>query len=209
MDYYQCVVFCTPGDVGCITQCSRELEIQMDQCPCKVLLQMKSFYINFIFKSGCPKGCPCPEYECPDTAVLVLNTYYSTNVPLVIDSSGNSRQPNFEFKDETEAEYSCGVSFKNRMYIYGGGYDKKQISKIVDCSVTRVGSLAFDHYRAGCATGGDEVYLCFNYADSNDYQKCRKSANPEKDFQETSMSNHPHCRTRTAASKGKFRTFEV
>ena len=45
-------------------------------------------------QENCPGGCPCDDYECEDIiptvkdAVLLLNTGYSSNVPMVITYNG-------------------------------------------------------------------------------------------------------------------------
>ena len=48
--YNICILSCSNGDFMCIGACSREYEANMATCPCQ---------------SGCPNGCPCPEYTCP------------------------------------------------------------------------------------------------------------------------------------------------
>ena len=40
---------CSPGDIQCPADCNRDYTDQLDTCPCK---------------SGCPQGCPCPDYDC-------------------------------------------------------------------------------------------------------------------------------------------------
>ena len=64
--------------------------------------------IQIINKENCPAGCPCDSYECEDVsptetsttsvatttaptakeAVLMLSTYWSSNVPMVIGFNG-------------------------------------------------------------------------------------------------------------------------
>ena len=41
------------------------------------------------FKTGCPDGCPCDEFDCePEKqSVLVLNTY-ANNIPVLIKYDG-------------------------------------------------------------------------------------------------------------------------
>ena len=49
--YASCVVQCLPEDLTCASDCSREYEQKLQDCPCQ---------------SGCPDGCPCPTYDgCP------------------------------------------------------------------------------------------------------------------------------------------------
>ena len=49
--------------------------------------------------SGCPKGCPCPDYQCSDplnrTEVLILHTEYG-HVPIITNTDGKEEY-DFEF----------------------------------------------------------------------------------------------------------------
>ena len=77
-----------------MSNCHRTYDEDIKDCPCQ---------------SGCPSGCPCPNYPCtettispdittpsqPDTttsptadAVLILNTASSSNMPMVVDFDG-------------------------------------------------------------------------------------------------------------------------
>ena len=136
-------------------------------------------------------------------SVLVLYTNDVEQTSLVVDGYGNSRQPNFEFEAETEVDGSCGVTFEGKMFIYGGYDLDTQISQVVGFALKRVGTLPFKHQVGGCATGRGEIYLCFNGND-NDAKKCRKSNDPEKNFEEIARSNFEHRDTRVATSKGNY-----
>ena len=120
-----------------------------------------------------------------------------------MDNVGDYRQPDFKFSVKTEAYYSCGVTFENHFFIYGGYKLKTQISRVEGCALKRVGSLPFDHDTGACAIGNGEVYLCFSW-DYRDVKKCRKSSNPERNFKEITQSNHEHRWTRIASSEGFF-----
>ena len=48
-DYSACILACDAGDIVCLAMCSRQLDEDMIKCPCQ---------------TGCPNGCPCPNYEC-------------------------------------------------------------------------------------------------------------------------------------------------
>ena len=84
----------------------------------------------------------------------------------------------------------------------------KQISMVDDCTLKRVGQLAFNHIRGGCANVADRlIYLCFNVETniiSDEYKKCRYSTSPLGDFDQISDSNHYHAITRIAADKCKI-----
>ena len=178
--------------LNCLTSCDESLFTCTDSCPCY---------------ADCPDGCKdCDNKICKRTAILVLNTnLFGSSAPQLIDIFGNSKVANFEFLEDTDAAIACGLTFQNEMWIYGGQREPRQISKVVGCSLERVGSLLFDHFLGACAVGGDFVYLCFNY-DNNDYKRCRRSRNPERNFEQIRKSNHEHISTRMAASNGKLGT---
>ena len=46
--YAACASECT-DDPACISSCAREYAENLEKCPCS---------------SGCPSGCPCPDYDC-------------------------------------------------------------------------------------------------------------------------------------------------
>ena len=57
--YTQCIVGCPAGDFECLSMCFRDLEENLEFCPCR---------------SRCPDGCPCPEYDCPPTTTVELTS---------------------------------------------------------------------------------------------------------------------------------------
>ena len=128
-------------------------------------------------QENCPGGCPCDDFECEDItptvtsttsvatttiepvakdAVLLLSTYSSSNVPMVIGYNGklhlNITQSslfiandnnnilgevdddiNFTFEDNTELYYSCAASLNDEMWILGGGNKERQVNlKLLD-----------------------------------------------------------------------------
>ena len=187
--------------------CQKE---NLNRCPCQ---------------SGCPSGCPCPEYFCPMTTtaltttmatstttsskqktdILVLSTYNKLNVPIITNGSGkDERDFSFVLEQCTEVHGSCSLTWQNRHFIFGGYNQKTQISMVDDCTLKLVAELAFNHYYGGCANVDDRlIYLCFS-RESGDYKKCRYSSSPLGDFEQISDSNHIHRSTRIAADKCKF-----
>ena len=68
----------------------------------------------------------------------------------------------FEPESETEAYYSCSITWTNKLYIFGGHIDQRQISRLDGYHLKRIGTLDFDHYLGGCTVMNDEsIYLCF------------------------------------------------
>ena len=135
-----------------------------------------------LIQENCPGGCPCDDYECEDIiptvtsttslatttiepvakdAVLLLNTQWSENVPMVIGYNGklhlNITQSslfiandnnnilgeldddiNFTFEDNTEVFYSCAASLNDEMWVLGGYNKRRQVNlKLLDKKVDK------------------------------------------------------------------------
>ena len=199
--------------------CSRDFNNNILHCPCT---------------SGCPNGCPCDDYVCPTTTpsittttaltttstsatttstttalaktnVLILNTYKSSNVPRVINADGlDDPYINFDYGDNTEVKYSCGLTFRNKYFVFGGNLFTTQISQIIDCRLQKIGELSFSHKFGGCANVNDNrIYLCFNDR-SSDYKKCRMASSPTDQFEQISDSIFDHQYIRIAAGNSKL-----
>ena len=212
--YLTCVGKCPNGDFECIGACSRDYDENHEFCPCQ---------------SGCPTGCPCPVYQCPSTttpaatvettssmpienkSVLILHKIASSDTcqseqSVLTDGRGNEHYPMkdyfFMYGDDTEVHYSCSVTYRGKLFIYGGQSEKTQISTLNGCKVERIGSLAFQHYLGACGNVNDEaVYLCF---DSNSRKTCRKSNEPTTNFVKVKDSLYDHYSTRIGASPSKL-----
>ena len=140
------------------------------------------------------------------TSIIVLNTRWSSNVPVITDSTGKAKYAgedfDFDFGEETEVFDSCSVTYRGDLYIFGGYDQWNQISKVMDCSLKRVGSLSFNFYHGGCAAVNEErSYLCFS---SNDMKQCHEGADPLGAFSKTTKSQFDHRSIRIAASEGYF-----
>ena len=185
--YTSCIVACPIEDVKCLAECSREHHDNLLQCPCQ---------------SGCPFGCPCPDYICPvpNTEVLILSTRKPKNRPIIINSSGRNDQDfYFEFEAKAEVLHSCSIFWQNQHYVFGGQHEKRQVLKIVNCQLTSVGKLDFDFNNGGCATTPQEqIYLCFDEKNSN---TCWSGKTPTGKFNKIDDSLFPHKWTRIAAGQ--------
>ena len=73
--------------------------------------------------------------------MLVLNTYKEQNTPLLMDYNGDFYSIDFEIEPLTEVHRSCSASINGEFYIFGGLTQTRQISKIVNCSLARIGDL--------------------------------------------------------------------
>ena len=131
----------------------------------------------------------------------MLNTYSSSNVPIITNAAGREdRDFTFEFGVDTQVFCSCSLTWKNELYVFGGDSKRTQISKLLGCQLSSIGHLSFNHYAGGCANVADaKLYLCFNDR-SVDYDTCRVATSPTGVFSEINRSHHAHRYTRIAAS---------
>ena len=137
------------------------------------------------------------------SAVLILNTRFSKNKPILTDLNGKALNcPAFSIADDVEVNESCGVTYQGRFYVYGGWTRKRQIAKVTDKSLTKVGPLPFDFTQGGCSSTTDKIILCFHK--NTDYRTCYKTTNPIAQFEETTKSIHEHRGIRFASSECKF-----
>ena len=107
-----------------------------------------------MFQTNCPSGCPCADFDCtpPPKSILVLNTYDRDNVPLLMDSNGDFNQIDFEMGPLTQVNRSCSATINGEFYIFGGHTRQRQVSKVVDCSLKRVGDLPYELVFPACGT---------------------------------------------------------
>ena len=135
------------------------------------------------------------------SSVLILNTANSNNVPVLTDIYGNVKSINFEIESEVYVYYSCGVQFKGEFYVYGTYYDdQRQIAKVTDCSLKRIGKLPFTFEFGACAATMDQIFLCFDY--NGDAKTCHVANQPTGHFNNIAKTAYEHDRTRIAANNG-------
>lgn len=84
--------------------------------------------------------------------MLVLNTYKEQNTPLLMDYNGDFYSIDFEIEPLTEVHRSCSASINGEFYIFGGLTQTRQISKIVNCSLARIGDLPYELAYPACGT---------------------------------------------------------
>ena len=198
-DYIVCLTTCPPADFDCINSCVREYQQKTETCPCQ---------------SGCPNGCPCPDYLCPATttqvisttlepsrtSVLILNTQgkhpEAPHTPVVTDLSGKIEYPvddfMFMYGKGTEVWKSCSLTWRGQFYIFGGQNEKTQVSTLNGCKLERVASLNFQFVFGGCANVDErQIYLCFS-ENLEDSDQCRYAEDPIENFTEVTRSNFDH-----------------
>ena len=76
--------------------------------------------------------------------------------PLVIDGKGKSKDIRFRVGAQTEAHASCSIIWHGDMFIFGGYDNRRQISQVDGCKLTRVGQLPFKMRYGACAQRENE-----------------------------------------------------
>ena len=84
--------------------------------------------------------------------VLVLHSKVMFWKPAVLIKSGIEHQTLscFTADASTEADYSCAITWHNKLHLFGGNLEMQQISRLDDVKLKRIGSLSFDHRLGAC-----------------------------------------------------------
>ena len=69
-----------------------------------------------------------------------------------MDSNGDYKSIDFKMESLTEVYQSCSATINGEFYIFGGETQSRQISKIRDCSLKRVGDLPYELQYPACGT---------------------------------------------------------
>lgn len=69
-----------------------------------------------------------------------------------MNSNGEFEFIDFEIDSLAEVAVSCSATINGEFYVFGGWHEKRQISKVVDCSLKRVGDLPYELYFPACGT---------------------------------------------------------
>ena len=96
--------------------------------------------------------------------------------------------------------YSCGVTYENTHYIFGGFEQTRQVLQLtLNCGLDVIGEMPFETMSAGaCGTLGSDIVLCF---DEN--RLCRYSPTPTgSEWRNMSLSTHEHRSVSIATSSG-------
>ena len=120
---------------------------------------------------------------------------------LVNLAGGQEELTCFERDSNTDAEGSCSINWQNEFYIFGGGTQKRQISRLSGHKLERVGDLDFDLALGACNVKANELFLCFHYMDT---RRCRRSTGPLDQFSEVALSTHEHRQIKISCSDSKF-----
>ena len=107
----------------------------------------------------------------------------------------------FQGDGTTEAFSSCFINWNNQLFIFGGSNERRQISRLTGNKLDRVGTLDFENRSGACSVMANKfIFLCFNFAFSNDKKRCRRSTGPLKQFSKIASSTYDHQNTVTSCS---------
>ena len=153
-----------------------------------------------------PEMMSVTENFCPlrKSWILVLNTFSSSNVPLLIDGKGRSKE--IGFNSGTKVDRSCSIVWRGKMFVFGGHKYNRQISVVDQCQLTKKGVLSFKMNKGACAQRDNrEVFICFEHSfDSSTWKHCYRSNSPLEAFSEMPSSTYDHRMTRIAVTSGKL-----
>ena len=82
--------------------------------------------------------------EAQKNGTLVLNDHTIWNDQLIINGEQESKKVGINFEVETEVSESCSIVWQGDMFLFGGKYNKRQISIVDECNLKSLGSLPFD-----------------------------------------------------------------
>ena len=169
--------------------------------------------INECFSAdhGCQIGFTCKNtagsFWCHDHRkkknVLVLSTFKSKKAVLI--SGENLSQPKFKYGSQTSVFQSCSLTYRNYLYVFGGGGSfKQQASKLSGNKLERIVDLEFEFHRGSCANVNHEfIYLCFSWPSDDEVRQCRFSSGVKETFHKTTKSVDRHGAISIAASMSK------
>ena len=106
----------------------------------------------------------------------------------------------FDFNYQ-EVKESCGVTHNNIFFIYGGEQNIRQVLQVIDCGLSSIGTLPFDHEWGACDSANGLILLCF---EGNEPKQCRQATTPLGPWSEMTPSTYDHRRTEIATSPGNL-----
>ena len=191
--------FCNKGYTGNGTSCSDLNECTTDYNDCNYDASCTNTIGSFVCSCGLGVG-----EACRSNWILVLSTF--SQIPVIIDGNGQSKEIGFTFGDKTEVSGSCSIVWQGKMYMLGGYNYRRQISFVDQCQLKSIGELEFDMNHGACAQRNDvEVYICFeNSDDPGTTKNCHRSNGPLDSFTKLQSSTYAHGLTRIAVTSGKF-----
>ena len=117
-----------------------------------------------------------------------------------------------EKKSKTEAYQSCSVSWKNRMVVFGGESERRQISLLDDRKLRRIGHLTFDFTFGACTVISQKfIFLCFSLKSNSkhvEHHQCRRTTELNVKFSNTTLTKYAHQKSAISASNSKLNNSE-
>merc|ERR1711935_38718 len=137
-------------------------------------------------------------------AMLFLCTTDPSNTPRLIDSMGEL--PTTIDMNDQDVIASCGVTFQNRQFIFGGNKDMRQILQIEKCRLNSIGTTPFKSTFAACSCTSGVIILCFGTGndDDDDAKLCRQASSPNGPWTQMALSTFNHKSTSIATSPDAF-----
>ena len=107
----------------------------------------------------------------------------------------------FSFPPVTEV-HACSLLFNDRMYLFGGANEERQISRVTGCGLKRIGDLNFDFSEGTCTLmQSSTVLLCFAWS-NYEGKVCRVADSPTASFKTIRDSNYNHYGIKIASNGG-------
>ena len=129
--------------------------------------------------------------EHPLNSILVTTTGEKEELSCVIN------------RHDTDITGSCSVTWQNKLFVYGGFTQKRQISVLDGYRLSLVGYLDFEFYKGACTQMNDQfIFLCFSWPDSN--SRCRRYTDPLGAPLMVVNSKIGHSEIQISASKSEF-----
>ena len=136
-----------------------------------------------------------------------LKTQLKSNPVRLIDTAGELSTI-FTRSGQDDMYASCGVTFQNVHFIFGGDNKPRQILQVDECGLIKLGSLDFDHHKGACSSTWEVIVLCFNFDKDGtkvDLRRCRKASSSSGTWTETRSSLYDHREASIATSEGDYR----
>lgn len=100
------------------------------------------------------------------------------------------------------------------MFVYGGRNDfnrqilnLRQISRVANCGLNRIGQLPFNLQAGACAVVNEKIIIiCFDWFESHG-RLCRFTYSPTGPFEQMKISNYHHYQIDVAVNNGKPKFF--
>ena len=136
-----------------------------------------------------------------------MNSHTGTKLAYSINLDGSTYNEtlNFDFGNKTEISRSCSLQWQNQYYIFGGGIETRQVSKVTGYRLEREATLDFDFGYGACTVLNQAtIVLCFSDVNlDHDAKLCRQSNNPLGSFTHLPESIYYHRETKISSFDGK------